>query len=174
MVLGKSGSGIASSSREYALSFEISPPTSVCPGVAFSLPVIVAVRLIGAAGGDPLQQLGATASIRDETGASSAVRLTGTTSTSVRSRTGNGTTGYARFDRLTIANPGKYKLRITLMLNAPSGVTVKEFTESAIIHVHPGAAVSQRESPAQIAKLQSLIAENIGISQADIAAWQQA
>ncbi|KAL4933288.1 uncharacterized protein BDV17DRAFT_286962 [Aspergillus undulatus] len=173
MVLQNSGSAVASSSREYSISFALQPPTSVGPGVAFTLPVIVTVRPVGAANSD-LQQLGASASLRDETGASSTVRLAGTTSSSVRSRAGNGPSGYARFDRLTIASPGKYKLRITLVANTFGGVKVKEFVESAVIQVHSGAAASQRPTPTQIAKLQSLIPENIDISQADITAWQRA
>ncbi|KAL4955215.1 hypothetical protein BDW69DRAFT_124251 [Aspergillus filifer] len=174
MVLRNSGSGAASSSKEYALTFAINPPASVRPGIAFSLPIVVAVRPTGTASNDSIQQLGASASIRDETGASTTVRLSGNTATSVRSRAGNGTTGYARFDRLIIASQGKYRLRITLMLNTPNGVTVKESVESPLIQVHSGAPATQRPTPAQTAKLQSLIPENINISQADVVAWQQA
>lgn len=135
-----------SSSREYSLTFAIAPPASVRPGVPFSLPVVVAVRPIGAASSDPLQQLGAGASLRDESGTSPSGGLTGTVSTSVRSRAGNTTNGYARLGPLRITTPGKYKLRVTLVNNTSSGVTVRGFIESSVIHVHAGAAASQQPS----------------------------
>ncbi|KAL5001333.1 hypothetical protein BDV10DRAFT_160470 [Aspergillus recurvatus] len=157
----------------YSLAFTIEPPTSARPGVPFSIPVIVAVRSVGSASSDPLQQLGARAVLRDESGTSSSVDLTGNTSTSVRSRTGNSTSGYAAFNRLIIKSPGKYKLRVMLVLNTASGVSVQGFIDSGIIHVNLGAAASQPPTRAQILRLQALVPENIGISQADIAAWQQ-
>ncbi|KAL4785431.1 hypothetical protein BJX76DRAFT_324634 [Aspergillus varians] len=160
------------SSRAYSLTFAIEPPTSVRPGVPFSLPAIVAVRAIDTANSDPLQQLGAGVYLRDETGTSSAVGLTGITSSSVRSRGGNTASGYALFRSLTIANPGRYRLRMMLVANTPSGVPVRGFIDSGVIHVHSGAAASLRPTPTQISRMQTLIAENIGISQADIAAWQ--
>ncbi|KAL6235346.1 hypothetical protein BDW75DRAFT_144078 [Aspergillus navahoensis] len=157
----------------YSLTFMIEPPTSVRPGVPFSIPVIVAVRPLGNASSDPLQQLGARAVLWDESGTSSSVDLTGNTSTSVRSRTGNSTSGYAAFNRLTIKSPGRYKLRVVLVLHTASGVSVQGSVDSGTIHVNSGAAASQPPTPAQISRLQALIPENIGISQADIAAWQQ-
>ncbi|KAL4759993.1 uncharacterized protein BDW70DRAFT_138534 [Aspergillus foveolatus] len=157
----------------YSLSFTIEPPTSAAPGVPFSIPVIVAVRSVGNTNSDPLQQLGARAVLWDESGTSSTVDLIGNTSTSVRSRTGNSTSGYAVFNRLTVKSSGRYKLRVMLVLNTASGVSVQGSIDSGIIHVHSGAAASQPPSPAQISRLQALVPENIGISQADIAAWQQ-
>ncbi|KAL4920070.1 hypothetical protein BDW62DRAFT_199160 [Aspergillus aurantiobrunneus] len=174
MVRGSSGTENGSSSREYGLAFTIEPPASIRPGVAFSLPVVVAVRPVGTAGSEPLQQLVAGASLRNETGASPVVGLTGNLSSSVRSRVGNTTSGYARFGPLTIANPGRYKLRVMLAANTFSGVTVRGVVESGVIHVHPGAAASQRPTATQISRLQALIPENLDISQADITAWQQA
>lgn len=130
----------------YSLSFTIEPPTSAVPGVPFSIPVIVAVRSVGNANSDPLQQLGARAVLWDESGTSSTVDLTGNTSTSVRSRTGNSTSGYAVFNRLTVKSPGRYKLRVMLVLNTASGVSVQGSIDSGIIHVHSGAAASQPPS----------------------------
>ncbi|KAL4987851.1 hypothetical protein BDW68DRAFT_177463 [Aspergillus falconensis] len=157
----------------YSLAFTIEPPTSARPGVPFSIPVIVAVQPVGNTSSDPLQQLGARAVLRDENGASSSIELTGSTSTSVRSRTGNSTSGYAAFNRLTIKSPGRYKLRVMLVLNTASGVSVQGSIDSGTINVNLGAAASQPPTPAQILRLQALIPENIGISWADIAVWQQ-
>ncbi|KAL5333237.1 hypothetical protein BJX70DRAFT_392339 [Aspergillus crustosus] len=162
------------SNREYSLTFIIEPPTSVRPGVAFTLPVVVTVRPLGSASNDPQQQLGATVSLRDETGTTSSPGLTGDITSSVRSQLGNTTSGYVRFGPLTIANPGKYKLRVILASNTFSGVMTKASIESAVIQVNAGAAASQRPTPVQVARLQSLVSENIHISRAQIAAWQQA
>ncbi|KAL4736944.1 hypothetical protein BDV11DRAFT_164242 [Aspergillus similis] len=157
----------------HSLTFVIEPPTSAIPGAPFSIPVVVAVRSVANASSDPLQQLGARVVLWDESGTSSPVDLTGSTSTSVRSRTGNSTSGYAVFNLLTVERPGRYKLRVMLVLNTAGGVSVQGSIDSGPIHVHSGAAASQPPTPAQISKLQALIPENIGISQADIAAWQQ-
>ncbi|KAL4901424.1 hypothetical protein BDW74DRAFT_83432 [Aspergillus multicolor] len=158
---------------EYSATFAIDPPASVRPGTAFLFPIVVAVRPVGNAGNDPIQQLGATVMLRDESGNNAAGGLTGSTSTSIRSRTGNSISGYAAFSRLAIASPGKYRLRVMVMLNNASGVAVKGSVDSKIIHVHAGAAASQPLNSTQIAKFQALIPEDIGISQSDIAAWQQ-
>ncbi|KAL3471922.1 hypothetical protein BJX99DRAFT_13516 [Aspergillus californicus] len=174
MVQGISAAQNGSSSREYGLAFEIGPPTSVRPGVAFTLPVIVAVRPVGAASNDSIQQLAASISLRDETGTTSLPGLTGSTTSSVRSRNGNTTSGYARFGRLNITSPGRYRLRVMLVLSTSSGVTSRAIADTAVIHAHAGAAASQRPNPSQISRLQNLIPENIDISQADIEAWQQA
>ncbi|KAL2820896.1 hypothetical protein BDW59DRAFT_164449 [Aspergillus cavernicola] len=176
MVPWQNGAGTetGSSSREYGLTFEIEPPASVRPGVAFTFPVIVAVRPVGAASNDPLQQLGASVLLRDETGTRSLLGLTGSTTSSVRSRNGNTTSGYARFGPLTLTNPGRYRLRVMLALNTSGGMTTRAFIDTTIIHVHAGAAASQNPTPAQVSRLQSLIPENIDISQADITAWQHA
>ncbi|RDW76756.1 uncharacterized protein DSM5745_06748 [Aspergillus mulundensis] len=161
---------------EYSPTFAIEPPTSIRPGVAFSFPIVVAVPPVGNAGNDPEQQLGAIVLLRDETGGDSAAALaaTGTAATSVCNRTGNSTSGYAAFRRLTINSPGKYRLRVMLCLSNAREVLVKGSVDSKVIHVHAGAAASQPPTSSQIAKLQALVPENIGISQADIAAWQQA
>ncbi|KAL4864404.1 hypothetical protein BDV12DRAFT_176293 [Aspergillus spectabilis] len=162
------------STRDYGLTFVIEPSASVRPGVAFTLPIIVAVRPIGSASNDPFQQLGANVSLRDETGATSCPGLTGSVTSSVRSQLGNTTSGYALFGPLTIANPGKYRIRVMLAAHTYSGSTTTASITSAVIHVHAEAPVSQRPTPVQVAKLQSLISENIHISQVQIAAWQQA
>lgn len=141
-----------SSQNEYTLTYVIEPPTAVRPGVAFTIPVIVTVRPVGATGSDPLQQLGVSASLRDESGANPAAGLSGSTPSSVRSRMGNTTSGYANVGRLKITNPGKYRLRVTLVANAASGVTKKGVVDSGVIHVNPGAAASQRPSMSYLLK----------------------
>ncbi|KAI9370688.1 hypothetical protein BJX61DRAFT_544373 [Aspergillus egyptiacus] len=163
-----------SAGREYDLAFEIPPPTSARPGVPFILPVIVAVRPLGTSQNSSIQQLGAGVSLRDETGTKAADGLTGSISSSVCSRNGNSTSGYARFDSLAIQHPGKYKLRIMLVSHTPSAIMSTAFIETPIIHVYAAAAASQRPTALQVARLRSLIPENIDISQADIEAWQQA
>lgn len=79
------------------------------------------------------------------------------------------------------------------MLGAASqnGVMTKEFIDSGVITVDGGAPASQRPSmwyslfasnfitngipaAAQVSKFRSLTAENIDITDAEIAAWQQA
>jgi hypothetical protein len=79
-----------------------------------------------------------------------------------------------------------------------SGLTTRNYVDSGVIDVHAGSPAVQRPSeytnsyttrhtlleisliadfrkaPTQINKLQSLIPENIDISAADIATWQQA
>ncbi|OJJ31552.1 hypothetical protein ASPWEDRAFT_54681 [Aspergillus wentii DTO 134E9] len=170
MVQGNS-SATGSSSREYGITFEISPPAAVRPGVPFTIPVVVAVRPVGNPGGS-VQQLVMNASLRNEAGTSAASGLAGNLTSSVRSRSGNTTSGYARFGPLTIGQPGKYRLRIMLGAASVGGVTTKDYVESGVIHVHGAAEASQRPTAAQISKLQALTAENIDISAADIAAWQ--
>ncbi|KAL4878013.1 hypothetical protein BJY04DRAFT_221585 [Aspergillus karnatakaensis] len=168
------------SGSEYCLTFMIEPPTAVRPGVSFILPVIVAVRRISGVGTDPFQQLGATISLRDETGTTTIAGLNGSVTSSVRSQLGNTSNGYARFGPLSIANPGRYVLRVILAVNTFSGVTTRAVIDSAAIHVHAEAATSQRpsvyipHSAAQVVRLQGLVSENIDISEAQIAAWQQA
>ncbi|KAA8644061.1 uncharacterized protein ATNIH1004_008258 [Aspergillus tanneri] len=173
MVQGaKTDSG--SSSREYGMAFEIPPPSAVRPGTPFTLPVIVAVRPVGNVRGSPTQQLVVNVSLRNEAGTDPVPGLSGTLTSSVRSRNGNTSNGYGRFSPLTIAQPGSYRLRVMLGAASASGVTTREYVDSGVIYVHGGAAPSQRPAPSQISKLQSLIPENIDISAADIAAWQRA
>ncbi|KAL2863402.1 uncharacterized protein BJX67DRAFT_384720 [Aspergillus lucknowensis] len=173
MVPGSSLSN-GSSSRVYGLTFEIEPPASVRPEVAFTLPVVVAVRPVGAPNNDPAQQLVAAASLRDETGARSAVRLSGSITSSVRSRAGNTTSGYACFRSLAIATPGRYRLRVMLAVATYNGTMTTGFVDSSVIQVHADAPRSQHPTAVQISQLQRLVPENIDISSADIAAWQQA
>ncbi|KAL4973446.1 hypothetical protein BDW66DRAFT_142111, partial [Aspergillus desertorum] len=125
------------------LSLRVSP--SRRPLVLFSIPpVVVAVRPVDIASSDPLQQLGARAVLRnDESGKSSSVHLTENSSASVRSRTGIPQAGCAAFDRLSIKisikRPGRYKLRVMLVLETASGVSVQGFIDSGFIHVHSDA-----------------------------------
>ncbi|KAJ0426922.1 hypothetical protein BJY00DRAFT_306913 [Aspergillus carlsbadensis] len=173
MSSGSSGLVNGSSSRAYSLTFEIEPPTSVRPGVAFALPVVVAVRPVGAASNNPAQQLLAGVSLLDEAGVRSPTRLTGNLTDSVRSQAGNTTSGYACFRPLRIPSPGRYRLRIMMAVDSYSGTITSEFIDSRVIQVHAEAAVSQHPTAAQISRLQRLVSENIGISSGDIAAWQQ-
>ncbi|KAF9887900.1 hypothetical protein FE257_009422 [Aspergillus nanangensis] len=172
MVQGSRSNG-ASSSREYGITFELAPPIAVRPGTRFTLPVIVAVRPVGNTTG-AVQQLVMNASLRNEAGTAPAAGLTGTLTSSVRSRNGNTTSGYARFSPLSIAAPGRYRIRIMLGAASAGGVTTRAYVDSGVIHVHAGAAPGQRPTPAQVTKLQGLVAENIDITAADIAAWQRA
>lgn len=177
------------SSREYGMTFEISPPTAVRPGVPFTLPVIVAVR--SGNPGNGTDQLAANVCLKNESGTSVSA-LGGPLTSSVRSRNGNTTSGYARFSPLTISQPGRYKLRVMLGAASQCGVMTKEYIDSGVITVDAGAPASQRPSmyffffpldltitnripaAAQVSKLRSLITENIDITGAEIAAWQQA
>ncbi|KAL2856417.1 hypothetical protein BJY01DRAFT_203349 [Aspergillus pseudoustus] len=159
-----------SSSRAYALTFEIDPPSSVRPGVAFTLPIVVAVRPVGAASNNPLV---ASISLQDGTGARSSTRLTGTLTSSVRSQTGNASSGYASFRPLRIASPGRYRLRVMLAVDTYSGTTTMEFVDSRVIEVHADAPASQGPTAVQISRLQRLVPENIDISAGDITRWQQ-
>ncbi|RHZ72809.1 hypothetical protein CDV55_108706 [Aspergillus turcosus] len=174
MVQNNGANGGGSSSREFGITFEIEPPTAVRPGTPFTLPVVVAVRPVGNPVDPAVQQMVAHASLRSETGAAAATGLAGTLTSSVRSRHGNTTSGFAKFSPLSIAQPGRYRIRVMLGAASHSGVTTKEYVDSGVIHVHAGAAAAQRPTPLQISKLQSMTAENIDITPADIAAWQRA
>ena len=140
VISGRNATG--SSSREYGLTFEIPPPSAVRPGTPFTLPVVVAVRPTA---NPSAQQLVANVSLRTESGAN-APGIGVTLTSSVRSRNGNMTSGYANFSRLTITQPGRYRIRVMLGAASQCGVTTKEFVESEVIHVHGGAAASQRPS----------------------------
>ncbi|KAJ5623740.1 hypothetical protein N7510_000049 [Penicillium lagena] len=160
-------------SREFSITFEIAPPAAVRPGLPFTIPVIMAVRPVGTPARN-VQHLVVSASLRDETGTRAAVGLSGSLTASVRSRTDTAMSGYAKFGRLTILQPGKYRLRVMLSAASYNGVVTKEYVDSGIIHVNAAVSASQPPSPIQLARLQRLTAENIDISAADIAAWQRA
>ncbi|GKZ27719.1 hypothetical protein AbraCBS73388_005449 [Aspergillus brasiliensis] len=160
-----------SSSREYGMNFEIAPPTTVPLGVPVTLPVIVRVRPVGNL--RAVQQLVAHASLRNEAGTAPAPGLTGLLTSSVRSRDGNGISGYARFGPLKFTQPGQYRLRVMLGSVSCNRVTTKEYVESDVIQVQAGAGTT-RPTPLQVAKLRNLIPENIDITAADIATWQSA
>ncbi|RAL13821.1 uncharacterized protein BO97DRAFT_449185 [Aspergillus homomorphus CBS 101889] len=172
MVQGNVRADAGSSSREYGITFEIAPPTTVAPGVSMSLPVIVAVRPVGMPRA-PTQQLVAHISLRNEAGTAPVPGLTGIVTSSVRSSSGNTTSGYARFGPLKFTQAGRYRVRVMLGAASSHGVSTREYVDSGIITVQAGAA-PPRPTPSQVAKLHSLIPENIDITAADIAAWQGA
>ncbi|KJK60646.1 hypothetical protein P875_00053146 [Aspergillus parasiticus SU-1] len=174
MVQSAARTSSGSSSREYSITFECAPPSAVRPGVPLTLPVIVAVRPVGSPRDSSVQQLVVNVSLRNESGTAACPGLTGTLTSSVRSRHGNTTTGFGKFNRLTIAQPGRYRLRVMLGAASASGVTTRDYIDSGVIEVHAGAPAAQRPTPSQVTKLQNLIPENIDLSAGDIAAWQQA
>lgn len=88
----------------------------------------------------------AHASLRSETGTAAATGLAGTLTSSVRSRNGNTTSGFAKFSPLSIAQPGRYRIRVILGAASHSGVTIKEYVDSGVIHVQAGAEAVQRPS----------------------------
>ncbi|CAL5865823.1 uncharacterized protein PFLUO_LOCUS29 [Penicillium psychrofluorescens] len=133
----------------------------------------MAVRPVGRPARN-VQHLVVSASLRDETGTRAAIGLSGNLTASVRSRTDTAMSGYAKFSRLTILQPGRYRLRVMLSAASYNGVVTKEYVDSGIIHVNASVSASQPLSPIQVARLQRLTAENIDISAADIAAWQRA
>ncbi|KAJ5991502.1 hypothetical protein N7499_003920 [Penicillium canescens] len=159
--------------REFTLSFETTPPTAVRPGLPFTIPVVIAVNPIGTPAQN-VQALVVNASLRNEAGTGAAAGLSGNLTASVRSRADNAKSGYAKFSPLTISQPGKFRLRVMLSAASYNGVVTKEYVDSAVIHVHTGAAAGQQPTAAQVARLQRLTAENLDISAADIAAWQRA
>lgn len=130
--------------REFTLSFETTPPTAAQPGSPFTIPVVIAVNPIGTPAQN-VQHLVVNASLRDESGAGAAVGLSGNLTASVRSRTDNAMSGYAKLSPLTISQPGKFRLRVMLSAASYNGVVTKEYVDSTIIHVHAGAA-AQRPS----------------------------
>ncbi|KAJ5773836.1 hypothetical protein N7457_008732 [Penicillium paradoxum] len=158
--------------REFTLSFDITPPAAARPGLPFTMPVVLAVKPIGTPAQN-VQHLVVSASLRDEAGTGAAVGLSGSLTASVRSRTGNTMSGYAKLGPLTISQPGKFRLRVMLSAASVNGVITKEYVDSTVIHVHAGAA-AQRPTPTQVARLHQLTAENLDISPADIATWQRA
>ncbi|KAJ5513677.1 hypothetical protein N7463_003229 [Penicillium fimorum] len=158
--------------REFTLSFETTPPTAAQPGSPFTIPVVIAVNPIGTPAQN-VQHLVVSASLRDETGTGTAVGLSGNLTASVRSRTDNSMSGYAKLSPLTISQPGKFRLRVMLSAASYNGVVTKEYADSTVIHVHAGAA-AQQPTPTQVARLQQLTTENLDISAAEIAAWQRA
>ncbi|CAG7945794.1 unnamed protein product [Penicillium nalgiovense] len=158
--------------REFTLSFETTPPTATQPGSPFTVPVVIAVNPIGTPAQN-VQHLVVNASLRDEAGTGAAIGLSGNLTASVRSRTDNAMSGYAKLSPLTISQPGKFRLRVMLSAASYNGVVTKEYVDSTTIHVHAGAA-AQRPTPTQLARLQRLTMENLDISAADIAAWQRA
>ncbi|KAF9889233.1 hypothetical protein FE257_007546 [Aspergillus nanangensis] len=161
---------LGGSSRRYGMTFEVSPPRTIPPGCAFPLPVIVSIRPLGDPG--TIEQLVMHASLRYETGDSTAPGLTGPLTSSVRSRIGNTTSGYARFSPLRIAQPGRYRLRIILGGASASGVVTQGYLESEIISVQPNAQI-QRPTQLEIMKLRSLMPENIDITAGEIQGWQR-
>lgn len=144
MVQATAGS-TGSSSREYGIIFEIGPPDAVRPGLPFTLPVVVAVRPMGSPGNGSAQQLVANISLRTESGTCTS-GLSGTLTSSVRSRNGNTVPGYAEFSPITIFQSGRYRLRVMLSAASQSGVTTKEFVDSNVIQVHGGAPATQKPS----------------------------
>ncbi|OGE50035.1 hypothetical protein PENARI_c018G02545 [Penicillium arizonense] len=159
--------------REFTLSFETTPPTAVRPGFPFTIPVVISVNPIGTPAQNA-QALVVNASLRDEACTGAAAGLSGNLTASVRSRADNAKSGYAKFSPLAISQPGKFRLRVMLSAASYNGVVTKEYVDSAVIHVHAGAAAAQQPTAAQVARLQRLTAENLDISAADIAAWQRA
>lgn len=179
---------------EFSLQFRISPPTSVRPGAKFTLPVIMSTR--PAAGRHPPendsgQQLMLYASLRDESGRSPAVAgtLTGELSDGVHSREGYTGKGFSKFDNLAINRPGRFRLRIYLGANAPSGLVNKAYADSHVIRVDPSAEMVQRPSksfdtalaqmivtletgPAQLSTLRELTTQNLRISEGDLSSWR--
>lgn len=137
------------SGREYGVTFEITPPAAVRPGVPFTLPVIVAVRPSSNLTASHVQ-LVAHASLRNEN-LTVATGLTGALTSSVRSRNGNTTSGYATLSPLCISQPGRYRLRVMLGVASYNGVTTKEYIDSGVIHVHSGADAVQRPSKCSVA-----------------------
>ena len=130
--------------REFSLSFEITPPTAVRPGIPFTIPVVIAVNPVGTPAQN-VQHLVVSASLRDESGSGAATGLSGSLTASVRSRSDNAMSGYAKFSPLTISQPGKFRLRVMLSAASYGGVITKEYVDSTVIHVHAGAA-AQRPS----------------------------
>lgn len=130
--------------REFSLSFEITPPTAAPPGRPFTMPVVIAVNPIGTPAQN-VQHLVVSASLRDEAGSGAAAGLSGNLTASVRSRSDNAMSGYAKFSPLTISQPGKFRLRVMLSAASYGGVVTKEYVDSTVIHVHAGAA-AQRPS----------------------------
>ncbi|KAF7718006.1 Uncharacterized protein PECH_004709 [Penicillium ucsense] len=159
--------------REFHLTFEIPPPTTVRPGLPFTIPVVVSVRAIGTPSNTDCH-LVASASLRNDAGTSTAAGLGGNLTAMVRSRDEPSMNGYAKFTGLMISQPGKYRLRIMLSTSSVNGVVTKEFVDSGVVHVQAAAPAAQRTSPATIATLQQLTVENLDISAADIARWQSA
>lgn len=159
--------------REFNLTFEVAPPTAVRPGLPFTIPVVIAVRPIGTPARN-VQHLVVSASLRDENSTAPAVGLGGSLTASVRSRSDNAMSGYAKFSSLTISRPGKYRVRVMLSAASVNGVVTKEFVDSGVINVHAAAPAAQRPTPLQTGTLQRLTAENLDISAADIAKWQAA
>lgn len=131
--------------HEFTLSFETTPPTATKPGSPFTIPVVIAVNPIGTPAQN-VQHLVVSASLRDEAGTGPAAGLSGSLTASVRSRTDNAMSGYAKLSPLTISQPGKFRLRVMLSAASYNGVVTKEYVDSTIIHVHAGAAAAQRPS----------------------------
>ncbi|KAJ5596537.1 hypothetical protein N7450_002995 [Penicillium hetheringtonii] len=136
--------------REFNLTFEVAP-----------LPMNV-------------QHLVVSASLRDENSTAAAVGLGGSLTASVRSRSDNAMSGYAKFSSLMISRPGKYRVRVMLSAASYNGVVTKEYVDSGVINVNAAAPAAQRPTPLQAGTLQRLTAENLDISAADIAKWQAA
>ncbi|KAJ5267530.1 hypothetical protein N7478_010338 [Penicillium angulare] len=127
--------------REFSLSFEIAPPSSVRPGQAFTIPVVVSVRQIGTPSGNVLA-LPVHASLRDEAGTGPATGLSGNLTTSCR----DAKSGYVKFSPLTISKAGKYRLRVMLGAASYNGVVTKEYVDSSVITVAANAPAAQRPS----------------------------
>ena len=142
MVYRPSKPDCGSPSREFGVSFEIAPPAAVRPKTPFTVPVIVAVRPLSAQASSQTN-LVMHASLRNENN-TAATGLTGTVTSSVRSRHGNTSSGYASFSSLRIGQPGRYRLRVMLGAASHSGVTTKEYIDSGVIHVHSAADAVQR------------------------------
>lgn len=131
-----------SASREFSLTLELGPPSTVRPGSPFTLPVIVAVRPLGAPSRNT--HLVVNVSLRDESSSTAVTGLSGNLTASVRSRGDSFMGGYAKFSPLTITRPGKYRLRVMLSSASVNGVFTKEIVDSGVIHVHAAGSAAQR------------------------------
>ncbi|KAK5797891.1 hypothetical protein VI817_004182 [Penicillium citrinum] len=131
--------------REFNLTFEVAPPANVRPGLPFTIPVVIAVRPIGTPARN-VQHLVVSASLRDENSTAAAVGLGGSLTASVRSRSDNAMSGYAKFSSLMISRPGKYRVRVMLSAASYNGVVTKEYVDSGVINVNAAAPAAQRPS----------------------------
>jgi hypothetical protein len=125
------------------MEFIISPPKELRPGARMKVPVIVSVRA-----GDELDEyedLVLFLSLRDASGKRAApVRISGETSDNVHCRGYSCSRGYSKFENLSIATPGDYRIRVYMSVAGQSGTVARCYLDSDIIRVHHCAAATQR------------------------------
>jgi hypothetical protein len=123
------------------MEFVVRPPNALRPGCRMRVPIIVGVRVEGDLNRN--EELVLFLSLRDASGQKPAAGLSGETSDNVHSRDYSVTRGHSKFEGLSIAAPGEYRIRVYLSVTTEGGTVAKHYIDSSVIRVHSGAGLGQ-------------------------------